>query len=72
MAQKSRLSFVEQKENKVKGIKIEQASVDGTIYQFKVPVAYEIEGEINKIVFLMNEKEKEIELEFEWDPFCVL
>lgn len=48
------------------GIKICQESFTGAIYQFNIPIIYENDGEIKKIDVLMNEKEKEIDLKFDW------
>ena len=58
--------MIDHEVNKVVGIKIEQASFDMTIYQLKIPIVYEIDGEIKKIEILFDEKEKEIELNFDW------
>lgn len=48
------------------GIKISQESFTGVIYQFKIPIVYENNGVINEICVLMNEKEKVVDMNFDW------
>lgn len=52
------------KDDKVTEIKISQESLSGSIYQFKIPILYEVDGQIKKMDALMNENEYEIE--YDW------
>ncbi|KAK8839955.1 hypothetical protein M9Y10_031670 [Tritrichomonas musculus] len=54
------------KDDKVTGIKISQESLSGSIYQFKIPILYEVDGQIKKMDAQMNENEKVIEIEYDW------
>lgn len=52
--------------DKIIGLKISQESFSGAIYQLKIPILFEIGGEVKKMEVLMNEKEMDVILDFDW------
>lgn len=54
------------KDNQINGVKISQSSFSGAIYQFKIPLLFEIDGKLNHMELIMNEKEIEVEIKFDW------
>lgn len=51
---------------KIIGVRITQSSSSNSIYQFKIPIIYEKKGLIKKATVLMNDRELDIDIKFDW------
>lgn len=53
-------------DNKFVGIEINQITYNGCCYQFRLPIKYEINGEIKKIDIVIDQKIHKVDVEFDW------
>ena len=68
MAEKCRFSVFKlyDDQDSIIGVRLSQLSISGEIYQFNVPIIYEINGEMKKMTIFMDEAEKDVELQYDW------
>lgn len=52
--------------DKFVGIEINQVTYNGCCYEFKLPIKYEINGEIKKLDILIDGNFKKVDVEFDW------
>ena len=53
-------------DSKFVGIEIKQINHNGCCYQFKLPIKYEINGEIKKIDIVVDQNVHKVDVEFDW------
>lgn len=53
-------------DNKFVGIEINQITYNGCCYQFRLPIKYEINGEIKRTDIVIDQKTHKVDVKFDW------